>query len=130
MKLSQFPDPLEFREAGHRNGSMLLQLTHSYRFFSSLGTVRVPKGFVTDGASIPRVFWNILSPFGDYFGAAVIHDFLYSKFNKDFSRDEADAIFLEGMTASGVPFLRRTTIYTAVRLFGWTCFRGDPSFCA
>lgn len=125
--ISPFPDPLEFREAGHRNGSMLLQLTHRFRFFSSLGTVSAPAGFVTDGASIPRVFWNILSPFGDYFGAAVIHDFLYSPHNTEFSRDEADSIFLEGMNAKGVPFLRRAVIYSAVRAFGWRAFRGRPS---
>src|SRR5262245_61834039 len=38
----------------------------------------VPKGFVTDFASIPQALWSLgLSPHGQYSRAAVIHDFLY-----------------------------------------------------
>ena len=39
--------------------------------------VVVPTGFVTDLASIPRVFWSVLRPDGEYAYAAVIHDYLY-----------------------------------------------------
>lgn len=124
--MGPFPDPLEFREAGHRNGSMLLQLTHRFRYFSTLGTITVPSGFVTDGASIPRIFWNILSPFGDYFGPAVVHDFLYSVHNTEFDRGEADYIFIEAMTAAGVSWHKRTLIYSAVRCFGWASFKAKP----
>src|SRR6266436_814094 len=36
----------------------------------------VPPGAVTDGASIPRVFWSIAGPFeGKYRDAAVVHDY-------------------------------------------------------
>ncbi|WP_250530524.1 DUF1353 domain-containing protein, partial [Caballeronia sp. ATUFL_F1_KS4A] len=31
-----------------------------------LPTVIVPTGFVTDLASIPRIFWSVLPPDGDY----------------------------------------------------------------
>ena len=41
--------------------------------------VQVPKGFVTDGASIPRIFWVYLPRHGKYTKAAVVHDFLYNK---------------------------------------------------
>lgn len=37
----------------------------------------VKKGFIFDGASIPRLFWNILSPTGYLFLAGLIHDHLY-----------------------------------------------------
>ena len=37
----------------------------------------VPAGFVFDGASIPRLFWNILNPTGYLFIAGLIHDFIY-----------------------------------------------------
>jgi hypothetical protein len=37
----------------------------------------VPAGFIFDGASIPRLFWNILSPTGYLFIAGLIHDFIY-----------------------------------------------------
>jgi hypothetical protein len=121
---AKFPDKLVFEEAGFANGSMLLKLTGSFRYYSSLGLVYVPKNFVTDGASIPRVFWAILSPFGAYFPAALVHDFLYSSKNDEFTRDEADGIFLEAMKDCGVPWHRRTLIYAAVRCAGWRFFKG------
>jgi hypothetical protein len=39
--------------------------------------IKVPVGFVTDFASIPRAFWSILPPIDNYAKAAVIHDWLY-----------------------------------------------------
>lgn len=42
--------------------------------------VRVPKGFITDGATIPRVFWWIIPPFKPKFlPAIIIHDYLCDK---------------------------------------------------
>jgi hypothetical protein len=121
---AKFPDKLVFEEAGYAHDSMLLKLTGPFRYYSSLGLVYVPKNFVTDGASIPRVFWSILSPFGAYFPAALVHDFLYSSKNDEFTRDEADGIFLEAMKDCGVPWHRRTIIYSAVRCAGWRFFKG------
>src|SRR5690606_541780 len=40
-------------------------------------TIEAPRGFVTDLASIPRMFWSALRPDADYAYAAIIHDFLY-----------------------------------------------------
>lgn len=37
----------------------------------------VPKGFETDGASVPRLFWNIITPFGPIRYEAILHDFGY-----------------------------------------------------
>ncbi|MDD3814444.1 MAG: DUF1353 domain-containing protein [Desulfocapsaceae bacterium] len=39
--------------------------------------VIVPKGFITDGASIPRLLWWIISPFGPLLEGAILHDFGY-----------------------------------------------------
>lgn len=44
---------------------------------SSFQSVVVPKGFVTDLASIPRVFWSLLRPDGEYAYSAIIHDYMY-----------------------------------------------------
>ena len=79
-------------------------------------TVKVPKGFVTDFASIPKVFWPILPPSGKYTKAAVIHDYLYRL--PGCSRFLADSIFREVMAQLGVSFLKRCTMYYAVRFFG------------
>jgi hypothetical protein len=77
----------------------------------------VPCGFVTDLASVPRVFWNILPPFGKYDGAAIIHDFIYSK--QIYTRSQCDDILLEAMKSEGVNWLTRYTIYWGVRAGGW-----------
>lgn len=54
--------------------------------------ISVPAGFVTDLATIPRIFWTLLPPDGKYAKAAIIHDYLYDnalrtkKGRPDFSR--------------------------------------------
>ncbi len=37
----------------------------------------IPQGFVFDGASIPRIFWAILSPIGLLLIPGLVHDFGY-----------------------------------------------------
>lgn len=83
-------------------------------------TVRA--GFQTDLASIPRVFWSILPPFGRYTAAAVLHDYLYQA--HDGTRLHADLVFLAAMEELKVRRWKRAVMYRAVRLFGrrawWT----------
>jgi hypothetical protein len=121
-----FPDEMILRDAGMRNGSRIFRLVHYYRVITSFGTVTIPTGFETDGASIPRAFWNILQPFGEYFPAALLHDYLYSKAsNGRFETDrwEADLLFLEAMYNLGVPWHTRHVIHSAVRAFGWKSYK-------
>lgn len=44
-------------------------------------TIMIPKGFTFDGASIPRLFWAILSPVGLLLIPGLIHDYAY-KYNE------------------------------------------------
>jgi len=78
--------------------------------------VDVPDGFLTDFASVPRIFWSILPPDGKYTQAAVLHDWLYK--NKLFSRKQCDIIFAEAMLVLGVPLWKRAVMYRALRMFG------------
>lgn len=81
--------------------------------------IKIPTGFNTDLASVPKIFWPILPPFGKYTNAAIIHDFLYSKYNlTDINRKEADRMFLKIMKFYKVNNIKRHLIYLAVRLFG------------
>lgn len=123
----RFPDKIQLADGGMRGSSRVFILEHYFRFISSAGIITVPTGFHTDGASIPRLFWNILSPFGSYFPAAIIHDFLYSVRNLRFNRLESDRIFMEAMKTLGVPWITRKTIYTAVRLGGRSSFKAKTS---
>lgn len=110
-----------------RGESRIFKLTAPFRYWSSIGTIRIPEGFHTDGASVPRIFWNIFSPWGSYFNAALVHDFLYSKDSdatcKVYDRAEADHLFKEAMFNAGVGWVTRQTVYTAVRLGGWMSYK-------
>lgn len=78
--------------------------------------VTVPVGFVTDFASIPRVFWSALRPDGDYCYAAVIHDYLY--WEQQVARNTADDVFGFAMGDFRVNSATIALIHTAVRLGG------------
>ena len=85
--------------------------------------IRVPAGFETDFASIPRIFRIIIPKLGRYNKAAVIHDYIYQSDRLQLSRKQADQVFLDAMADLGVPKWKRTLMYWAVRIggfFAWT----------
>ncbi len=84
-------------------------------------TVRTRTGFMTDFASIPRLFWIFLPRWGRYGNAAVIHDWLY--WIQERSRKESDEIMLEGMTVLKVSAWQKYSIYIVVRAFGWMAWK-------
>ena len=105
------------------------------------GEVTVPKGYITDLASVPRACWAFIAPF-DVARAAVVHDILYEKVNGAFKagkiptkkareiyRSIADKIFLQGMQYAepSVPKWKIKSAYYAVRLFGrWAINSSAP----
>ena len=123
-----FPRPLRTELYGYRGQSEVLILTAPFIYVHpAFPIVTVPSHSLTDGASIPRLFWNILSPRGPYGRAAVIHDFLYSilggiKYPK-ISRGKADLIFRQAVRDCGCGWWTAQTMYWAVRAFGWRSFR-------
>jgi hypothetical protein len=85
----------------------------------------VKVGFVTDLASIPKLFWNILPPFGRYTAAAVVHDYLYQA--HEHTQRHADAIFLAAMTELKVSRWKRAVMHRAVRAFGGASYKNGPA---
>lgn len=79
--------------------------------------VIVPRGYITDLASIPRVFRAIFNVNGLLRAPAVLHDWLYS--SQRFTRAQSDAIFLQAMESRGIGRAERYAVYAAVRSFGW-----------
>ncbi|MDB2439540.1 DUF1353 domain-containing protein [Hellea sp.] len=63
--------------------------------FDSGNKVSVPLGYCSDGASVPRPLRWFLEPWGPYAQAAIVHDFLYSTWQRP--RKEADEIFCEAI---------------------------------
>lgn len=84
--------------------------------------VVVPKGFPTDGATVPRLLWAILPSWGTYSRAAVVHDYLLVCLKQGtphveaMRRKDADRIFLEAMAVCGTSRIVRYPMYWAVRL--------------
>lgn len=106
------------------------ELTEEFYFYFSEDDkstgVTVPKGFITDFASVPRILWSILPPTGRYTKAAVLHDFLYSNASHlELTRKQCDKMFLQGMGVLGVKRWVRNIIYRAVRIFGGRYFKKD-----
>lgn len=86
----------------------------------------VPKGYGTDLASVPVGFRNIASKV-DAVEASVIHDHAYE--TRTMPRAEADRLFLEIMEASGIGWVKRNLMYSAVRMGGWVIWnRHDGEF--
>lgn len=84
----------------------------------------VPKDFVTDLASIPRILWPIWSPNkANTISAAVIHDYMYLMPNGR-SRKDVDDIFYQILVNNGLDTTVATKYWLAVRLFGSKYF--DP----
>ncbi len=112
--MSSFTSPLVVEFLG--KGKWRLSQTFEYRTKSGKA-IRVPGGFTTDFASIPKMFWSILPPYGKWGKAAVVHDYLYY-INKEYTREQADDIFKEAMGVLGVNWLVKGILYNAVRWFG------------
>ena len=83
---------------------------------SIAGMITVPKGFITDFASTPSLFWTTFPPWGRYGCAAVVHDFLY--FSHLVDRHTADGVLYEAMIVCKTDPVIANLIYDVVRQFG------------
>jgi hypothetical protein len=116
--MSQFTKALVVTPlADGRTWVILEPFSYDVGFEGSGDTIQVPVKFITDFASVPRLFWMFFPCWGKYGNAAVIHDYGY--WTKQRPRAETDHIFLEGMEVLEVRLLTRYLLYWGVRLFGW-----------
>lgn len=109
------------------NGDETFTLLRAFRYRDII----VPAGFRTDFASVPRLVWNIIPPYGRHGKAAVVHDYLYSlrghlPNGQRYTRAECDSIFREAMDQLAVRWTRRQTMWLAVRAFGWRAWSHAP----
>jgi len=84
----------------------------------------VPRGTVSNGASVPRLLWWIYPPYGTYTYPAVVHDFLYE--NNLYTREFADRQFLIDMGRCNTNKFTKWLFYYIVRIFGslnWNKFK-------
>lgn len=107
-----FPLPLR---ADYR-GSGKWELMQPFEYINPPDYYKVPIGFISDGASIPRFAWTIIgAPWsGRYTKASVIHDYLCE--THLIPRKKADKVFLDGMKILKVHWFKRWLMYRAVRI--------------
>lgn len=106
-------------------GPKLWRLERALKFVHNDKTYMVPSGFLTDGASTPRVLWSLCPPMAGLTAEpAVLHDYLYSRSSRyNVSRAEADWYFLLAMRSAGVSLARRQTVYEGVRIGGFASWQ-------
>ena len=92
----------------------------------------IPKGFVFDGASIPRILWMVFSPVGILFIPGLLHDFVYRygvilvlpkkegiPVPLEYTRSESDAFFKKiAIMVNGFKYLNWLP-YMALVFCGW-----------
>lgn len=95
--------------------------------------VSVPRGYLTDGASVPRVLWALIPPHGAYGAAAIVHDILceYLSITKNglpysISREFADNVLAEAMEVLGVSAKDRRLINLGVAGYRRVSGTKDP----
>lgn len=126
--MSRFLDPLkaELIAATAMEYRGLWKLKTQFRYESGLlgRVITVPKGFVTDLESCPRLPGVFLA-FGEVSKmAAVVHDYLYTH-PVSTSRKQADAVLREACIIEGVSKWRAYGIWLGVRIGGRAHF-GEP----
>ena len=94
-----------------------------YRVMQTKNTIIVPKGFVTDLASIPPPLSFLFPRDGVYMIPAIIHDYLY--WTQGCTRSQADNIFFLAMKEHGVYVSTRWGLYLGVHWLGWWAWRTD-----
>ena len=85
----------------------------------------VPKGFESDGASVPRMLWVSVCPPLDprAVRAGVAHDWIYRIQPSEWTRAEADLMFLCFLIEDGLPVFQAIKAYLGVRIGGWIAWR-------
>lgn len=98
-----------------------IEVIEEYVFEWEGVTYRIPKGFISDGASIPRILWAVItSPFFPWIiTAAVMHDFIYRTRHIFITRESGDRLMKDVMADHGKSkTLKRPAIANALKLFG------------
>jgi Protein of unknown function (DUF1353) len=116
------PTPVDFRPFSDAR-FWIVKEPLVYRVGISKDSVVVPRGFVTDFASIPPALQSLIQQNGPNLLPAVVHDFLY--WTGTCTRREADQLLKLAMIENRVKPVQQTAIYNAVRAAGSFAWEGN-----
>lgn len=114
--MAEFLTPLETRKTSRNKWALTAPLVYRSDI-AGVGDMRVPIGFRTDYASVPRIPLFYMVDGDTAHEAAVVHDYLY--YIGMFPRDVADAVFREACIVSGEGSFRAWRMFVGVRVGGW-----------
>ena len=92
--------------------------------------VTIPEGFLSDGASVPRLFWRLLSPPIDpvTITPSLVHDYLYvNGARMGMDREEVDRWYANALLDNGYPLWKCLLTFYGVRLGGASHWQGAPA---
>lgn len=114
----RFPVPFALVRKTRELPTPLWELQEDFAFESAAAgcTIVVPKGFITDGCSIPHIPLVYLMAGGKADEAGYVHDLLYT--TQRFPRELCDEVLREAVIAMGYSEHLAQSFYEAVRLFG------------
>jgi len=118
--MSQFTSNFKGELIGKNKWKNLEEFNYHVGEYPSEKIITVPAGFITDFASVPRIFWAIISPIDKHGKAAVIHDYCY--YHAMYDRKKSDLIFREALEVLEVAPWKVWCMYEAVRIgsiFAW-----------
>lgn len=115
------------------------QITNRFVLLKDLVTpeITVPAGEYTDGASVPKMLSNIVSPYDRHMVACIVHDYMYRKAlvlpgYEDDPKKGADDLFAVNLMRCnhlfGFEFTLITPMVTAVRMFGRGAYGGECAY--
>jgi len=119
--LSQFTTNFKGELIGKNLWKNIEQFQYHVGCYPSKEVITVPIGYITNFASVPRIFWAIISPIDNHAKAAVIHDYLYD--TGYYTRKRSDEIFLEALNVLDVKPWKKYCLFYGVRLGSWYKWR-------
>ena len=97
----------------------ILILKEPWDFITSKGEkYTIPVDYRSDGMSVSRLLWRLLSPRVDFrtAGPSIVHDFRYE--NHIGTRAECDADYRNDLIANGFPRIKAWAVWVGVRIGG------------
>ena len=112
--MSQFTTNFKGELIGKNFWKNLERFEYHVGHLGSEEIISVPEDFETDFASVPRIFWAVISPVDKHAKAAVIHDYCYY-----YARKRCDEIFKEALEVLEVSPWKVWCMYQSVRVGGY-----------
>ncbi len=120
------------KRPGHRDPDYLVgrDYTVTFKLDGVPRSIIVPKGLLTDLASVPRCARWIVGRVGRHLEASIVHDFLYVAWQdiEDYEarREDkkfADALMREGLKEAKISCVQMTAIRIALWAAGWSVYK-------